>query len=143
MRESTVLVPNIKLANFLSYLRLLNVYVTAEALERHSFDVVRSVGIIIRYTRPLAQVGLGRCRITSFVKTVSNECLSRIVNEAHGPIKHGFKRARSNNGYTIRNDDFAGVNDLTIRVHRGDTVIWRPPESKNVACGLPELRKSN
>jgi hypothetical protein len=27
--------------------------------------------------------------------------------------------------------------------HRGDTVIWRPPESKNVACGLPELRKSN
>ena len=22
-------------------------------------------------------------------------------------------------------------------------MIWRPPESKNVACGLPELRKSN
>ena len=35
MRRSTVLVPNIKLADFHLYLRLLNIYVTLEALERH------------------------------------------------------------------------------------------------------------
>ncbi len=33
MRESTVLVPNIKLADYLSSLGLLNIYVTVEALE--------------------------------------------------------------------------------------------------------------
>ena len=33
MRQSTVLVPNIKLADFLLYLKSLNIYVTVEALE--------------------------------------------------------------------------------------------------------------